>query len=556
MLAGYLKDKGIGVIQADYNMGYLDYWRRKVLADGALQGMTTLESSVLIRELLNEVFDKKSKRDYYYSAFLSQDSMVSYGMRCNSSFHFTERILSSDHLLRYVEDAKENTFLQFFLDTGVVSRIAQDKIGLVGISIIAPSQAVAAFTLGRLIKNNLPCVHVVIGGQWVSLYQNQLMERPAFKDFFDSMIVFEGEEPLYQLILSLKEKRGFESVPNLIFYSGGHWVSSERMTRAGLNEIACPDFDGLPLDRYVVAQQKNQIALTYQTSRECSWNKCVYCVDLPLPKFGYRERDVDLIIGDIKRLTQRYKMSFLEISNAAISPSQMKRLSDRIIREGLDFSWWCFARLEPGFTLEVLRLAKRAGCQNVVYGLESANQRVLDHIRKGIHIEIAKRVIADTHESGIKVDLQMMMGLPSETVEEALDTVQFLIDQRRHISSATFNTYYLTPACEVYLNPHLYGIDYRKDPNLPFKFFHEFSHTQEGVSRQKADQLISLYWELLNNREERAVPPPASSEDYSGTEDYALSLTVGDDTAGFLYRFDKGKKEGAILAPEEEKTNV
>ena len=533
MLAGYLKSKNIDVLQADYNMEYLHYWKRKIFNKSIPPVMSTNELAWATSELLNKMFSLKHKKNYYYSPLLS-DIDIHYADISNASFSFTERMLCAEYLFRYIEDEGENTFLQFFKEQNVLARLEREGVDVVGISIIAPSQTLAAFTLGYLIKKRLPHIHVTIGGQWVSLYREQLKQRRDWDRFFDSMIVFEGETPLYRLISALRGDGDLSKVPNLIYKSGSRWVDAGNTLREDLDKLAAPDFDGLPLRDYVTAQTTGKAPLTYQTARECYWNKCAYCVDLPLPKQGYRERDMELVIDDIKQLTKKYGPLFLEISNATLSAPQMKKLSERILRENLDVSWWCFARPEGNFTKRIFALAKKAGCRTIAFGLESGNQRVLDFVKKGIVLDTARRVIVDCHDAGIDVNLQMMMGLPSETIQEALDTVKFLIDNKEIIAAPTFNIYYVTPACQVYLNPSQYHIRYKNYPETPFKFFHEFSHITGEVSRDRAYAIINTYQRMISRKKDNG-PATASIEAAAAAKEYDLSLTIGKDTVSIKY---------------------
>jgi len=559
MLSGHLKENGFEVLQQDYNMRYLDYWKKKIFNGQVPEGISTEESTVLVTELLNRLFLQKGERGYYYSCLFSPEPFgLNYNDRTNSSFSFVEKLLSSEYFFPYIEDKKENTFLQFFLEEDVLSYIEQHKINLVGISITAPSQVIGAFSLGYLIRKSLPDVHVALGGQWVSLYREELKKRPQWQRFFDSIIIFEGETPLYSLAASLSKNGNLSRVPNLIYKSDSRWKQSQVNSKENLNGLACPDFEGLPLKKYSASERKKGISLTYQTARECYWNRCIYCVDLPLPKQGYREREMDLVIADIKKLTKSYSMTYLEISNAVISPRQIRGLSERILQEGMQFDWWCFCRLESGFTKELFELAKRAGCQDIGFGLESGNQRLLDFINKGINLEVAKRVIMDCRNSGIDINLQVMLGLPSETIQEALDTIKFLIEFRDYISSVAFNIYYVTPACQVHLNPQRYEIDCKKYPATPFKFFHEFSHITGELSRDRAGEFMDLYYKLLDKKQNtnKDIIP---SDDFAQEEDtshYTLSLSVGEDSVSLEYDFNNQTKEGFISEKSQVPTNV
>jgi radical SAM superfamily enzyme YgiQ (UPF0313 family) len=258
-----------------------------------------------------------------------------------------------------------------------------------------------------------------------------------------------------------------------------------------------------------------------------------------------------LVLEDVKKLINKYGMSYLEISNATVSPRQLKEFSQGVIREGLTFSWRSFARLDEGFTPEVLTLAKEAGCESILFGLESASQRVLDFIQKGIKIETAERIIADCRRTGINVIMQMMLGLPSETVGEALETIGFLIEHRADIHHATFNAYYLTPACEVYRDPARYGVLLRRNPELPFTFFQDFSHINGELDTQKAEEFINLYHKLLAKKLGKGSPSPQQEHSQRYNQRYQLSLEVGQDLSSAIYSFDPQTKTGNLLEPAE-----
>lgn len=239
----------------------------------------------------------------------------------------------------------------------------------------------------------------------------------------------------------------------------------------------------------------------------------------------------------------------------------MKMFSERILQEGLNFSWRCFARLEGAFTKDLFELAKKAGCGDIWFGLESGNQRVLDFIKKGINIETAKRVIVDCHNAGINANLQMMMGLPSETMQEALDTIKFLIEHQGYIKYVGFNVYYLTPACEVYLKPKEFGISYQNRPDVPFKFFHEFSHITGELPLKKAYEFLDLCYKL--HHKEKKQTEHKKQQDFQDSKSnftkYNFFLAVENESAFLEYYFNKDTKEGFVLegnTKEEEDVRV
>ena len=208
-LVGFLKARGIQAEQDDLNMRYFDHLGRK-----------------RIQRLFSEEYrDERIRDKVYYRAVLQYEKLhkpFSYEFENNpgSSFAFTEKILSSRILFRYLADEKENPFVPFFTSE-VLPLVQESRYDMVGFSLTAPSQVIAGFTFGYLLKNAAPQIKIVIGGQWVSFYREALQKRTEFLRLYDFMVTFEGETPLFKLVAAVKKAEPLSEVPNLIFGERG-----------------------------------------------------------------------------------------------------------------------------------------------------------------------------------------------------------------------------------------------------------------------------------------------------------------------------------------------
>jgi radical SAM superfamily enzyme YgiQ (UPF0313 family) len=490
-LVGFLKAKGFPAKQSDLNILYFDYIESRL-------------DYLFSEEYRNE----RIKKQVYYHRILRYEKSkggMAYWFENSpgSSFAFTEKILSSRVLFRYFADMGENPFVRFFFEK-VLPLIQKGSYPLVGFSVTAPSQVIATFTFCYLLKKELPEVKIVIGGQWVSFYREALRKRRDFQRLFDFMIYFEGETPLLSLLKALKENQPLLNVPNLIYHDNGKWKESNLRSDEHMDQLPPPDFSGLPIKKYL--NSKNELNLTIETSRGCYWNKCIFCIDLPLPKPRYREKSPHLVIRDIKTLVRKYGVKHLFVSNATFSPWQMREVSKLILSEKIEISWWTMSRFDDDFDREIMKLAKAAGCSMIGFGLESINQRVLDFVKKGTRREIIEKIVKDAHELNLSIYFQTMFGIPSERVEEALETIEFLTTfQGLQDGSPAFNTYYLIPKNPVFLDPGKYGIEIMPHERLPFRYFYPFRHKTGNISQAMSAKLIGLYASLIEKRRLSAI---------------------------------------------------
>jgi len=330
-LSAFLKINGFDCIQVDLNLPYRDFLARHITGPDPL---TREEQIFFLKPALRGFFTHKLQ-GRYYSGLLPRSSDgifpdIPYGNNTNSSFYFCERLLSSEHLWRYLADDKENTFYQFFLSCGILAALKSERIDILGISVISPTQAVACLTLGLLVKKAYPHIHVTIGGQWPTLYREAIMHRKDLFACFDSMVVFEGEHALLELAKRLGSGQDISSIPNVLVRDS---VSCRGLAcrNDDMDSLPCPDFDGLPLADYD-GSRDGDISITFETSRGCYWSKCAYCVDLPLPKPSYRQKNASLVVNDMRQLKERYNAAYLLFGDPGLSPRQMRAISEKSLQ--------------------------------------------------------------------------------------------------------------------------------------------------------------------------------------------------------------------------------
>jgi radical SAM superfamily enzyme YgiQ (UPF0313 family) len=101
----------------------------------------------------------------------------------------------------------------------------------------------------------------------------------------------------------------------------------------------------------------------------------------------------------------------------------------------LGVTWSCNAKANvPRKTLEVMR---DNGLRLLLVGYESGNQQILLNIKKGMHVDFARRFTRDCHELGIAIHGTFIMGLPGETKETIEETIRFAIEINPHTIQAS-----------------------------------------------------------------------------------------------------------------------
>jgi len=85
---------------------------------------------------------------------------------------------------------------------------------------------------------------------------------------------------------------------------------------------------------------------------------------------------------------------------------------------------------------ETLTLMKNAGCELILYGVESGSQLILDNLNKNISISIIRKGISLTKKSGIKCIGSFIIGAPGDNKTTINKTISFA---RKYMDMASFS---------------------------------------------------------------------------------------------------------------------
>ncbi len=81
-------------------------------------------------------------------------------------------------------------------------------------------------------------------------------------------------------------------------------------------------------------------------------------------------------------------------------------------------------------------------------GYETGSQQILNNIRKGTRVDVARRFTADCHKLGIVIHGTFIVGLPGETPETIESTIRFANEINPHTIQVSLAAPY--PGTELY----------------------------------------------------------------------------------------------------------
>jgi radical SAM superfamily enzyme YgiQ (UPF0313 family) len=216
----------------------------------------------------------------------------------------------------------------------------------------------------------------------------------------------------------------------------GIWYRENGELRNTESFVLNHDLNSLPfVDReltkwYLYAYKNGNFKRTPGTytmvGRDCWWRRnggCTFCAwGVLYPVF--RIRRPELLVDEIEELVERYRIRevFDDTGTFPVGKWLIKfanLMVERKLYEKVRFS--CNMRF-GALGQDDYRLLKKAGFRMLLYGLESASQKTLDMINKGVTVERIVKEIQWASRAGLEPHITIMVGYPWETREDAWNT--------------------------------------------------------------------------------------------------------------------------------------
>lgn len=315
------------------------------------------------------------------------------------------------------------------------------KPDFVGISIII-TELEQTKRIMRMIREILPEVPVTFGGPWPSANPEE-----SIKTFgADFVVIGEGELVFPELVDAINKRLLTDSIPGTasmingkIKINSGHHISEDE-----LNKLPFPAWDLINHKLYAktpsFATVGRRSYISIVTSRGCPY-RCSYCHQTMGKVF--RKRSAESVLAEMEELHFRHGFNEFEIVDDCFNLDRermyaiLTSVKEKMGEIKLHFPNGIRAdMLNP----EDLILLKQAGTVSACFAIETSSPRLQNMIRKNLNIEKASMAINASVKNGIYTIGFFMIGFPTETYDEALNTAEFAINSKLHHATFTLVT--------------------------------------------------------------------------------------------------------------------
>jgi radical SAM superfamily enzyme YgiQ (UPF0313 family) len=284
----------------------------------------------------------------------------------------------------------------------------------------------------RIIQNihlNLPDCQIAICGPHPSVFPDQILRE---YNFINYILIGEYEYTLLDLVNHLENNLGLQSILGLAYWEDGKIrINNPRSTIDNLDNLPWPEREDVPVYKYNdgfagLPQPNVQI----WTSRGCPF-QCIYCLwpQTMYREHRYRKRNPIDVVGEMEYLIKKFnfKAVYFDDDVFNIDRDHVLDICEEIKKRQIKIPWAVMARADL-MDEDLLENMAGAGLYAIKYGIESANQNILNFCRKNMNLDKTRQMTIFTKKLGIKIHLTFCLGLPGETKETIQETVKFIQD--------------------------------------------------------------------------------------------------------------------------------
>ena len=352
--------------------------------------------------------------------------------------------------------------------------------------------------LAERVRATLPDVVMVLGGEHgTAVFEHVLRTSP-----FDVVVLGEGEETFINLIKAVKSNTPLAEVQGIAFRDQDEVVDTGLSSRRrDVDAIPPPDWDSIPLDRYISRHQMNGVnlgrSMPLLATRGCPY-QCTFCSNPFMWTQRWVARDPKLVVDEIERYVKRYDVSNFDFQDltAVIKRRWVIAFCKELKARNLNITWQMPSgtRAET-FDEEVAGLLYESGCRALAFAPESGSEEMLKIVKK--QVDLAKMMesvrIALRHD--LTLSCFFVIGFPEESKEtlgQTLSLIRRLAVLGIHdVSVAKFVPY---PGSELFRRLQDEG-----RIKLDDEFFESPMDFYTTHSPSYADQISTrrLYWTMI-----------------------------------------------------------
>lgn len=261
------------------------------------------------------------------------------------------------------------------------------------------------------LKESKKCTLILNGDILLSRGDKKLEQYP----FIDAIILnFTTKDIIYYLL------KDYKKVKNMVYRNNGDIISAPLSYEKGEFSIPIPKHELFIKYKYRYPFMKDYPMASVLTDYGCPY-KCEFCI---MATLGFKYRNLNNILDELKYLKSLgVRDIYFSDQTFGIVKRRNLAMCQEMIKEKMTMRWCCFSRVDV-VDYELLKWMKKAGCHTIMFGIESASEKILKTYKKEYSINQIRKAFKLAKKVGIKTMGTFLMGLPEDDMGSCLKTIK------------------------------------------------------------------------------------------------------------------------------------
>lgn len=375
---------------------------------------------------------KSKKVVFFFPAFSSQEATAPLGILAVST-----PLLRAGYQVRIIDSTITPNF------QGRVLEELRDALCL-AVSLVTGPMIRETVQIARAAKKRNPDMPVVLGGWHPSLLPDQTLAA----EYVDIIVKGQGEDAFVEVLDRLRAGESMAGVAGVGYKdSDGRLVFNSPRTLKPISELPPKAYHLADFDAYQRVCGRRWAM--YTSSLACPYS-CAYCTNDGVYGRKWNGLEPEQVVEETTDLVSRYGLELLWIvdDNFLVDRQRAIQIAEGLVSRGVKFNWSIQAttNLVSRFSVEELKLLRRAGLSQVAHGAESGSPKVLHLMNKDFQkIETIYSAADKLSQAGIRPSFNIIFGFPGEGETERQETIRLIMDVCRRYPGAEFWTNIFTP---------------------------------------------------------------------------------------------------------------
>jgi anaerobic magnesium-protoporphyrin IX monomethyl ester cyclase len=339
---------------------------------------------------------------------------------------------------------------------GTIDWVKKEDPEILGFSTCSSSGRRAALIAERVKREN-PNIITVLGNFYATFNAERILRKYPFVDV---IVRGEGEYTSLELTKCLEKNGELKKVLGIDFRDKNRIISTpDRPLIKDIDSLPFPDRELLDVEYHnitagiVVAPKKFS---GFVSSRGCVF-QCRFCGCRRLARDLWRSRSVENILKELHLLSsQGYKQFLFVDDNFTLNPKRVIKICRRLRKEKVDVEFFAEGRVDH-CPQDMLQEMAKSNCKMIYFGIENANQKVLDYYDKRTNPQQAIDAVRKARRAGIDVIVtSFILGAPHETRRDIQNTLEYA--QRLQVDIPQFNILATFPGTDIWEELKLQGV--------------------------------------------------------------------------------------------------